>query len=298
MAGISSKALKANYAENKKKFNDGTELNTDFDINLYETSYRLLDPQIGRFHQIDPLAGIADEYSPYTYVLNNPLLFNDPYGLDTTRGSTPKPEPKPGDVWIPGKGPNQIFDVDRGWSPEVSMDEVVVKGSSSKGKDGDSHVTAGIGWTDFYFYLSSSVGAVGSYYGLGGNLTHNELWWRQKNGTWRLRTPSTKKNYVINRSYKLKGNALSKAKALSTKLAVVNTLLITSDVIVNKQIKASHVINGIMTGLSFTGVGSLISGAWFIADIGTQFFTGRSLSDRIDEAVGEPLVDWNDKKDD
>lgn len=51
-----------------------------------------------------------------------------------------------------------------------------------------------------------------------------------------------------------------------------------------------------MTGLSFTGVGSVISGLWFVADLGTQLFTGKSLSDRIDEAVGEPLLDWNDKK--
>ena len=35
MAGISSKA--AGKLENRRKFNDGTELNTDFDINLYET---------------------------------------------------------------------------------------------------------------------------------------------------------------------------------------------------------------------------------------------------------------------
>jgi len=109
-----------------------------------------------------------------------------------------------------------------------------------------------------------------------------------------LRTPSTKSNYVINRSYNLKGNALSKAKALSTKLAVVNTILIGADIAVNKQVKASHVINGTMTGLSFTYVGSIVSGLWFVADLGTQLFTGKSLSDRLDEAVGEPLLDWND----
>ena len=142
------------------------------------------------------------------------------------------------------------------------------------------------------------VGTVGSYYGFKGYTTHNEWWWKQKNGTWRWRTNATKSNYLFNRSYKLKGNALTKAKALSTKLAIVNAGLIITDVAVNKQIKASHVINGLMTGLSFTGVGSIISGVWFIADMGTQFVTGKSLSDRLDEAVGEPLVDWNDKKDD
>ncbi|HEX2846731.1 MAG TPA: hypothetical protein VHN59_09280 [Chitinophagaceae bacterium] len=53
MAGISSKALEFGNPENKRKFNRGTELNTDFNINLYETAFRGYDPQIGRFHQID-----------------------------------------------------------------------------------------------------------------------------------------------------------------------------------------------------------------------------------------------------
>jgi hypothetical protein len=49
-----------------------------------------------------------------------------------------------------------------------------------------------------------------------------------------------------------------------------------------------------MTGISFTGVGSVVSGLWFIADFGTQGICGKSLSDRLDEAVGEPLLDFNE----
>jgi RHS repeat-associated protein len=79
MAGISSKA--AGGVESKKKFNDGTELNTTFDVNLYETNFRSLDPQLGRFWQVDPMADAAYDYSPYAYGNNNPLTFNDPLGL-------------------------------------------------------------------------------------------------------------------------------------------------------------------------------------------------------------------------
>ncbi len=81
MAGISSKAIKFGFAENKKKFNDGTEINRDLDLNWYETNFRSLDPQIGRFWQIDPMADVMYEYSPYAYANNNPLTFNDPLGL-------------------------------------------------------------------------------------------------------------------------------------------------------------------------------------------------------------------------
>ncbi len=82
MAGISSKA--AGKLENKFKFNEGTELTNDFDLSLYETKYRSLDPQIGRFWQIDPLAGLSFDLSPYNYGSNNPILRNDPLGLKDT----------------------------------------------------------------------------------------------------------------------------------------------------------------------------------------------------------------------
>ena len=101
---------------------------------------------------------------------------------------------------------------------------------------------------------------------------------------------------VIKRIYNLKGNALGKAKGLSKKLVAVNLILLGVDIAVKKQGKASHVVNGIMTGICFTGVGAMISGVWFAADLGTQLTTGKSLVDRIDEAVGKPLLDWNKKK--
>ncbi len=86
MAGISSKALKNQYAENKHKFNEGTELeNKEFSdgsgLELYATTYRSQDPQIGRFWQIDPLADISHNFSPYCYANNNPIYLNDPSGL-------------------------------------------------------------------------------------------------------------------------------------------------------------------------------------------------------------------------
>jgi len=47
-----------------------------------------------------------------------------------------------------------------------------------------------------------------------------------------------------------------------------------------------------MTAISFTGVGAIVTGVWFVADVGTGLITGTSISDRIDSAVGAPLVDW------
>jgi RHS repeat-associated protein len=85
MAGISDKALKTNYTENKFKYIEGSELqNKEFSdgtgLELYETNFRSLDPQLGRFWQIDPLADQYHFTSTYQYALNNPALYNDPTG--------------------------------------------------------------------------------------------------------------------------------------------------------------------------------------------------------------------------
>jgi RHS repeat-associated protein len=96
MNGISSKALNFGNPSNKYKFNNGTELNSDFDINLYETNFRSLDPQIGRFWQADPMADATFQFSPYSFANNNPLTFNDPLGLysDTTINGEHYPDAK------------------------------------------------------------------------------------------------------------------------------------------------------------------------------------------------------------
>ncbi|MCU0391521.1 MAG: RHS repeat-associated core domain-containing protein [Thermoflexibacter sp.] len=75
--------------ENKFTFNGQTEKETKLNLNWHETAFRGYDPQLGRFHQIDPLADLFTGINPYQFGYNNPVLFNDPTGL-----ASPTPNPK------------------------------------------------------------------------------------------------------------------------------------------------------------------------------------------------------------
>lgn len=65
---------------NVYKYN-GIGLNKDLKLEMYDAFYRDLDPQIGRFWQVDPKP--TESISPYASMNNNPVLYTDYLG-DTT----------------------------------------------------------------------------------------------------------------------------------------------------------------------------------------------------------------------
>jgi hypothetical protein len=71
MAGISDQAIKANYAENKYRFQKQELQHKEFSdgsgLEMYEFKYRFDDCQIGRFWSVDPLASKYEYNSPYAF---------------------------------------------------------------------------------------------------------------------------------------------------------------------------------------------------------------------------------------
>jgi RHS repeat-associated protein len=70
-----------NSVANKYLFNGGSELQTNLNLGVYFTTFRVYDPVLGRFWQTDPLTDFFSGITPYNFADNNPVLYGDPSGL-------------------------------------------------------------------------------------------------------------------------------------------------------------------------------------------------------------------------
>ncbi len=84
-----NESVRVASTRNNFLFNQGTgektfltERISDLGLNWDMTKYRVYDYTLGRFLQVDPLADAVGQelWTPYHFVLNNPLLYSDPYG--------------------------------------------------------------------------------------------------------------------------------------------------------------------------------------------------------------------------
>jgi len=205
-------------------------------------------------------------------------------------------------VQIPGAGPNQyqiIFPTDDNnlWRLNGYIDISKEQAYRTLGIQPENSDSQGDDYThDPMFYANAIVGFGGatlSY--IADAHTVNDIYHIQQNGIVRSVFSAVKNNSFVNKSWTNALGEVAKYDKYAKGLALVSAGLTVVNVINNRAIKPSDLINGAMAGISVSGFGSLIAGGYFLLDIGLKVTTGKSLGDRIDESLKTPdhaLVRW------
>jgi len=258
------------------------EYEDSFALNVTETDFRHYDSALARFNVIDKLSELAPNYTPYRYGFNNPVVFSDPSGLFETEAQA-KAFALDNDLGnykleynrelrgytltiIGGEFDGTMF-YDFG---ELLPDLII-------GRDGDGSGGGGglgsesIQWTGLVNDIKWTNGILGgistrNVY-TSGYLKYNNLWHKTKTRGYSFATQNKWNNSRAKYWREQQIKSFQSGRNIGKALTKIGSGLVVADVLMSGQMKPSHYINGGMLAASGTGVGSIVAGIWFVADM-------------------------------
>ena len=132
--GLKHKGYNSNIngVSNKYKDFQGQELTEDLGLNVHEWKYRISDPAIGRFWQVDPLAEDYEWMTTYQFSSNQPIHAPELEGLESMYDLNSRDPNLQGatkeEMAIFHKAQNKAFVV----SAAVTVDVLVTKGAITR----------------------------------------------------------------------------------------------------------------------------------------------------------------------
>lgn len=120
-----------NSFQNRFEF-QGKETEKTFGLNRINFGARSYNPTIGRFDRTDPMAEFFPGINPYTYAVNNPVLFNDRFGLYPSFGIMECPTCPKGTEFDVYRESSAFFTYKEGFVYNGAGTDVVVRGSSNQ----------------------------------------------------------------------------------------------------------------------------------------------------------------------
>jgi RHS repeat-associated protein len=286
----------------KFKYN-GKEWQDELGLNVTAMDYRQYDNALGRFNSMDRLAELAPMWSTYRFAFNNPVYWKDPTGLfedniDNFENNNLEKCPT-----CPNSPEFQPLIDDETYTyiynPETKKASLLISEVEVVGKKkSTSSVTS-----DPLFWINSALGFTSLYVGYKANFHLQNEWWHQSKNNGKIHNifeqSWNKSKYKNVRTHQTSKFQLP--RNIGNGLAVASLVMTGVNVYKNGELKASDVLNASMAAISFTGVGSVVAGIYFVADFSTMgisyLTTGeaKGIGTYLDEfSNGGLLINKND----